>query len=41
MMLDLMEKYGNPDAHLLLHGDHGVNVYSRGKLITAATEPAT
>lgn len=40
MMLDLMQAYGNSKAHLLLHGDHGVNVYSGGRLISAATEPA-
>jgi len=40
MMLDLMESYGNSKAYLLLHGDHGVNVYSGGRLISAAPEPA-
>ena len=41
MMLDLMRAYGNSKAHLLLHGDHGVNVYAGGRLISAAPEPAT
>jgi hypothetical protein len=40
MMLDLMQSYGNSKASLLLHGDHGVNVYSGGRLISAAPEPA-
>jgi hypothetical protein len=40
MMLDLMESYGNSKAYLLLHGDHGVNVYAGGRLISAAPEPA-
>jgi hypothetical protein len=40
MMLDLMQSYGNSKAYLLLHGDHGVNVYSGGRLISAAPEPA-
>jgi hypothetical protein len=40
MMLDLMQSYGNSKAYLLLHGDHGVNVYSGGRLIAAAPEPA-
>jgi hypothetical protein len=41
MMLDLMQAYGNSKAHLLLHADHGVNVYRGGQLISAAPEPAT
>lgn len=41
MMLDLMRTYGNSKARLLLHGDHGVNVYAGGRLISAAPEPAT
>jgi len=40
MMLDLMQSYGNSKAYLLLHGDHGVNVYTGGRLISAAPEPA-
>jgi hypothetical protein len=40
MMLDLMQSYGNSKASLLLHGDHGVNVYSGGRLVSAAPEPA-
>jgi hypothetical protein len=40
MMLDLMRTYGNSKASLLLHGDHGVNVYAGGRLISAAPEPA-
>ena len=40
MMLDLMQSYGNSKAYLLLHGDHGVNVYSGGRLVSAAPEPA-
>jgi hypothetical protein len=36
MMLDLMRTYGNSKAHLLLHGDHGVNVYAGGRLVSAA-----
>lgn len=41
MMLDLMRAYGNSKARLLLHGDHGVNVYANGRLVSAASEPAT
>ena len=41
MMLDLMRAYGGSRARLLLHGDHGVNVYEGGRLISAAPEPAT
>jgi hypothetical protein len=41
MMLDLMRAYGSSRARLLLHGDHGVNVYAGGQLISAAREPAT
>ena len=41
MMFDLMRAYGNSKARLLLHGDHGVNVYAGGRLISAAPEPAT
>jgi hypothetical protein len=41
MMLDLMRLYGNSKAHLLLHGDHGVSVYTGGRLISAPTAPAT
>jgi len=41
MMLDLMRSYGSAKARVLLHGDHGVNVYSGGQLISAAAEPAT
>jgi hypothetical protein len=41
MMLDLMRAYGSSRARLLLHGDHGVNVYAGGQLISAAPEPAT
>jgi hypothetical protein len=41
MMFDLMRAYGNSNARLLLHGDHGVNVYAGGRLISAAPEPAT
>jgi len=40
MMFDLMRAYGNSNARLLLHGDHGVNVYAGGRLISAAPEPA-
>jgi hypothetical protein len=40
MMFDLMRAYGNSKARLLLHGDHGVNVYAGGRLISSAPEPA-
>jgi hypothetical protein len=41
MMLDLMRAYGSSKAHLLLHGDHGVNIYAGGQLVSAAPESAT
>ena len=31
LMLDVMRRYGAPDALLLLHGDEGVRVYSGGR----------
>jgi hypothetical protein len=41
MMLDLMRTYGNSKARLLLHGDHGVNVYAGSRLVSASSDAAT
>jgi hypothetical protein len=36
LMLDIMHRYGNPNARLLLHGDRDVRVYRGGRLETGS-----